>query len=233
MKIYTASLALLSFSASADAGVNAQKKIHTVEAVVDVDDTVGNTNNLNELVVGSDSVDRNLKTKNHKAKQAKAKAKQAKSKNKKVSKETTSLPTPHLTVIPSVQPTPHTLPTFEPGTGGMATSLSLKPSDCPAGERKEQLPPSWFASCKDQGGKGAVCPTGCGTCKPPNFSQLGPEQKATYACAGADSLCTAACGWPGKDTTKKCSAEPCREKDVEKAGCLKLGDNCKSSDSFS
>lgn len=36
------------------------------------------------------------------------------------------------------------------------TALSVKPSTCPAGTKKEVLPPSWFAKCKSQTGTNSL-----------------------------------------------------------------------------
>ena len=45
------------------------------------------------------------------------------------------------------------------------SALSVKASTCPAGIREEILPPSWWSKCQNQQG---ACPSGCGTCKPPD-----------------------------------------------------------------
>ena len=100
------------------------------------------------------------------------------------------------------------------------SALSVKASTCPAGMREEILPPSWWSKCQNQQG---ACPSGCGTCKPPD-QQVG----GGCFCAGNSGImCTVECGYPGqKDDSKTCGSVPCREDDPEAAGCVPLDDNC-------
>ena len=101
------------------------------------------------------------------------------------------------------------------------SALSVKPSTCPAGEKEEIVPPSWWGTCQKQ--KGA-CPAGCGTCKPPDKQAGGG-----CFCAGSSAMCTEECHYPGqKDDSNTCKTEPCREAKPEEAGCVSLGENCKS-----
>jgi len=99
------------------------------------------------------------------------------------------------------------------------SALSAKPSTCPAGEKEEIVPPSWWKTCQTQTG---ACPAGCGTCKPPD-KQAGGQ----CLCAGSNAVCTEECGYPGqKDDSNTCKTEPCREAKPEEAGCVSLGENC-------
>ena len=98
------------------------------------------------------------------------------------------------------------------------TALSVRPSTCPAGMKEEIVPPSWWSKCQSQTG---ACPSGCGTCKPPDDQSGGG-----CFCAGNSGLCTVECGYPGQKDDKACSNVPCREDDPEAAGCVPLDDNC-------
>jgi len=102
---------------------------------------------------------------------------------------------------------------------GQNTALSLKPSKCPAGELSEKRPPVWWHSCTKQTG---TCPSGCGTCKKPNYSQ----SSTTCMCAGSDAECTADCHYPGYSDTKDCAALPCQQSNLAEAGCILLGSDC-------
>jgi hypothetical protein len=100
------------------------------------------------------------------------------------------------------------------------TALSVKPNPCGPGEMQVSKPPDWWHYCE---GNTGACPSGCGTCKKPNVSQ-GEEQ---CMCAGNQgTVCTAECGYPGQDDGQTCKKTYCRADDLEKAGCIALGNNC-------
>ncbi len=102
------------------------------------------------------------------------------------------------------------------------TALSVKPNLCGPGKIQVSKPPSWWHICEEQTG---ACPQGCGTCKKPN-TEPGSVGSTQCMCAGSNSVCTAECGYPGSDKGPSCKKAYCRADDLEKAGCIPLGDNC-------